>query len=67
MPPKKEGMSWKELTSALNTMDEQTVRAYLNHENSTHKRASYLTRLHQRFCTLRDEREREEILKGALL
>ena len=60
-------MSWKELTSALNTMDEQTVRAYLNHENSTHKRASYLTRLHQRFCTLRDEREREEILKGALL
>ena len=67
MAAKKEGMSWKELTSALATMDEETVRAYLNHENSTHKRASYLTRLHQRFCTLRDEREREEILKGALL
>jgi len=67
MAAKKEGMSWKELTSALSTMDEETVRAYLNHENSTHKRASYLTRLHQRFCTLRDEREREEILKGALL
>ena len=67
MAAKKEGMTWVELTSALNTMDEQTVRAYLNHENSTHKRKSYLTRLHQRFCTLRDEREREEILKGALL
>lgn len=67
MAAKKEGMGWKELTSALNTMDEETVRAYLNHENSTHKRASYLTRLHQRFCTLRDERERQEVLKGSLL
>jgi len=60
-------MNWVELTSALGTMDEPTVRAYLNHENSTHKRKSYLIRLHQRFCTLRDAREREEVLKGALL
>ena len=67
MAAKKDGMTWVELTSALNGMDEQTVRVYLNHENSTHKCKSYLTRLHQRFCTLRDEREREEILKGALL
>jgi len=60
-------MTWKELTSALNTMDEATVRAYLNHENSTHKRKSYLIRLHQRYAGLRDAREREEVLKGALL
>ena len=63
----KEGMGWKELTSALNSMDEPTVRAYLNHENSTHKRKSYLIRLHQRFCTLRDARERDEVLTGSLL
>jgi len=67
MAARKEGMSWKEMTSALNTMNEETVRAYLNHENSTHKRASYLTRLHQRYCTLRDDREREAVLKGELL
>ena len=60
-------MNWVELTSALGTMDEPTVRAYLNHENSTHKRKSYLIRLHQRYAGLRDAREREEILKGALL
>ena len=60
-------MNWVELTSALATMDEPTVRAYMNHENSTHKRKSYLTRLHQRFCTLRDARERDEVLKGSLL
>jgi len=60
-------MGWKELTSALATMDEPTVRAYLNHENSTHKRKSYLIRLHQRYAGLRDAREREEVLQGALL
>jgi len=60
-------MNWVELTSALGTMDEPTVRAYMNHENSTHKRKSYLIRLHQRFCTLRDARERDEVLKGSLL
>ena len=60
-------MGWKELTSALNSMDEPTVRAYLNYENSTHKRKSYLIRLHQRYAGLRDARERDEVLKGALL
>jgi hypothetical protein len=58
---------WKEMTNDLKNMDEATIRAYLNHENSTHKRRSHLIRLHQRYVKLRDAREREEVLKGALL
>jgi hypothetical protein len=31
----------------------------------TYRRASYLNRLHQRYCALRDARERKEILAKA--
>lgn len=58
---------WKDMTGALKNMDEATTLAHLNYENSTHKRRSYLIRLHQRYVKLRDAREREEVLRGGLL
>jgi hypothetical protein len=68
MKQKKEGsMTWEELVAALATMDENTTKAYLNHEISTHKRKSYITRMHQRYCKVRDERERVAVLGGQLL
>jgi hypothetical protein len=35
----------------------------LNEERNQHKRVSMLERIHQRYCTLRANRERLEILK----
>ncbi len=38
----------------------------LNVERSTERRVSILQRLHQRYCALRDARERLEILRDAV-
>jgi hypothetical protein len=35
----------------------------LEEEKLVHKRVKMLERIHQRYCTLRDSRERMEILK----
>jgi hypothetical protein len=47
-------------------MDEQEVLKMLQIEVSGEKRATYIQRLHQRFCALRDSRERIELLKKAI-
>lgn len=60
-------LTWAVLTETVGDMDETTVKAWLLYEVSTHKRASYITRLHQRYCKLRDAREREELLQGKLI
>lgn len=58
-------LSWRELNEKLSNMTEEEVLKMLQIEISREKRASYIQRLHQRFCTLRDARERMELLKGA--
>lgn len=57
-------LKWIELNSELSNMNEKQVLKLLETEAATAKRASYLTRLHQRYCALRDARERQEILAG---
>jgi hypothetical protein len=46
-------------------MTEEQVLDLLNEEKVKHKRVVVLERLHQRYCTLRNNRERIEILNGA--
>jgi hypothetical protein len=58
-------LSWRDLNEQLSTLTEQEVWDMLAVERSTHKRANYLQRLHQRYCAMRDSRERIEILKEA--
>jgi hypothetical protein len=58
-------LSWRDLNEQLSTLTEQEVWDMLTVERSTHKRANYLQRLHQRYCAMRDSRERIEILKEA--
>ena len=57
-------LKWVELNSEISGMNEKQVLKLLETEAATAKRASYLTRLHQRYCALRDARERKELLAG---
>jgi hypothetical protein len=59
-------LSWRALNEALPLLTEEEVLAMLTDERSTHRRANYLQRLHQRYCAMRDSRERLEILKEAV-
>jgi len=47
-------------------MTEEQVYALLTQELQTEKRSSHLQRLHQRYCALRDARERVEIMQQAV-
>ena len=59
-------MNWATLNDRLSKLTEKQVWTLLQTELDTYRRATYLTRLHQRYCALRDAREREEILSRAL-
>jgi len=59
-------LSWRALNEALPLLTEEEVLALLTAERSTYRRANYLQRLHQRYCAMRDSRERLEILKEAV-
>lgn len=58
-------LSWRALNDKLPMLTELEVRELLDSERSTNRRASHLLRLHQRYCALRDAREREEVLNDA--
>lgn len=59
-------LSWRALNAKLSAMDEKAVLTMLQVEVSNERRATYIERLHQRFCALRDARERVELLKKAI-
>ncbi len=59
-------MNWGTLNARLSKLSEKQVWTLLQTELETYRRASYLQRLHQRYCALRDAREREEIMAKAL-
>lgn len=55
--------NWAELNKLKNSMTEEELLIALRHERRYHKRQSFLFSIHQRFCTVRREREREELLE----
>jgi len=59
-------ISWRALNDKLASMTEAEVFAMLTQEQLHERRASHLQRLHQRYCALRDARERIEIMSGAI-
>jgi ubiquitin len=62
-----DALTWRELNTVIGEMTEETLRSYINYENSTTKRKTTLLRLHQRYEALRSLRERAAILNGELL
>jgi hypothetical protein len=56
-------LTWRKFQSNLPDYNEAELLALLNEERSKHKRVSMLERIHQRYCTLRTNRERMELLK----
>ncbi len=59
-------LSWRTLNDQLPSLTEDEILTMLNVERSTERRVSILQRLHQRYCALRDARERLEILRDAV-
>jgi hypothetical protein len=59
-------LSWRSLNDQLPTMTEEEVFALLTHESMNERRSSILERLHQRYCALRDARERIEVMAKAV-
>jgi hypothetical protein len=59
-------LSWRSLNDQLPTLTEEEVFAMLTHESMNERRSSILQRLHQRYCALRDARERIEIMAKAV-
>ena len=59
-------LSWRRLNDTLQSLSEDEVFALLTEEQLNERRVSHLQRLHQRYCALRDARERMEILAGAV-
>lgn len=60
-----ENLNWRSLNNILDTLPEDEVLRLLNEERGTKRRVTILTRLHQRYCSLRAARERIEILGEA--
>ena len=56
-------LTWRKFQSELPNYSEDDLLALLDEERLKHRRVSMLERIHQRYCTLRANRERLEILK----
>jgi hypothetical protein len=54
--------TWHDLNVLLAMRNERQVKAMLDEEVDVHKRPTYAVRIHQRYTTLRAQRERREIL-----
>ena len=59
-------LSWRTLNDKIATLSEEEEFALLTEEQLNERRSSHLQRLHQRYCALRDARERIEIMSGAI-
>ena len=57
--------NWRVLNQNLNLFNEAEVKALLDEEIAGQRRSTFLKRLHQRYCTLRANRERAEIFSAA--
>lgn len=56
--------SWRNLNAVIGVLDEQQVAEMISHEMANGQRATFITRLHQRYTALRTARERAELLLG---
>ena len=55
--------AWHDLNVLLSMRTEDQVKTMLDDEIEVHKRPTYAVRIHQRYTTLRAQRERKEMLE----
>lgn len=55
--------AWHDLNVLLSMRTEDQVKTMLYDEIEVHKRPTYAVRIHQRYTTLRAQRERKEMLE----
>jgi hypothetical protein len=55
-------LTWRDIFFNLNNYTEGELQGMIESERHGKRRRSILVRLHQRYCILRANREREEIL-----
>lgn len=56
--------NWQVLNKTIARMSEMDVKNALNRELVGNRRKDVIKRLHQRFCILRNARERDELMKS---
>ena len=54
--------TWRDLLVKLPNMTEDEVKQMLVEEHAGRRRVTIMLRLHQRFCAMRAERERKELM-----
>ena len=57
-------IGWHSLAATISTLSEDEVKALLDDEVAKHRRPVMARRLHQRYSSLRNARERAEIMGG---
>ena len=55
-------LTWRELLAKMPGMGENDIKDLLMEEHAARRRVTVMLRLHQRFCMLRAERERKELM-----
>lgn len=56
--------NWREFLDVINNLDEQQCKEALTIEVAGKKRKIIAERLHQRYCKLRTQRERAELMEN---
>ena len=56
---------WTELNAVVADMSEEELKAALDIERKHRRRQQIMLRLHRKFCTLRRDRERAELMEVA--
>jgi hypothetical protein len=56
--------NWRNLNAVIGVLNEGQVMEMISHEMAHGQRATFITRLHQRYTALRTARERASLLLG---
>lgn len=59
--------TWADMVERIQGLDENEIKALLNYEIIKYKRNTIILRLHQRYCSLRRDRERREMMEGKII
>lgn len=59
--------TWRDLIDRISGLDENEIKGMLNYEIVKYNRKTIVLRLHQRYCGLRRDREREEMAQGRII
>ena len=57
--------TWRSLNDVISSLSESEILDMLTEERKGNKRIAMMQRLHQRYCAIRDSRERIELLNEA--